>query len=389
MLELAKILREIDSLGRERAELVSGIGAELSTADRAIQQIDRDPVEQSRRIEEAKTSWLVAGFDESPVRTVSLPLLPDSHAVVAVDGSQIMMDKHEVALCYLINTAAITLFYGCSERPTASATPFLGYKDEHLTVVYGGKDTRVNDKMVGIRRTTAEYRELEAAAQLAAKRNIPVVALIDGSLILWTLQGEPPDYRKRVLNEICGAMDTAKDLGIPIAGYVSDPGSRDFINSIRIVICEDAKVNCDKCSREREPEDRICNAVEHLKDSMVFGRRLRDGERSVLFSSRSEILKEYGDHNVSAFYLNIGEEIARIEIPQWVAHNPGMLALVHAVCYDQARKGRGYPVSLSEAHERAVVRTADRKAFYEAIERSFAKHGAKITRSMKRVSKGW
>ncbi len=36
------------------------------------------------------------------------------------------------------------------------------------------------------------------------------------------------------------------------------------------------------------------------------------------------------------------------------------------VC-DQIRKGSGYPVSLSEAHEQAVVRASDRELFYDLL----------------------
>jgi hypothetical protein len=36
---------------------------------------------------------------------------------------------------------------------------------------------------------------------------------------------------------------------------------------------------------------------------------------------------------------------------------------------DQCAKGRGYPVALSEAHEQAVVRAADRRSFDELVRR--------------------
>jgi hypothetical protein len=389
MLELAKILRDIDNFGRERADAFAGLREEFVTATRVIHEMAEDPADACRRIKSATTSWLIAAFDESPDQSFGSQAAPACHAVISVDGSQIMADKHEVALCYLINSAGIILYYGCGERPVASTSPFLGYRDEDLTEVYDGKATRVNEKMVGVRRTVAEYNELERSIHVVSEKGIPAVALFDGSLILWTLQGEPTDYRKRVLGEFKRAMDLARQKGIPVAGSVSDPGSRDFVNSMKVILCTESPVDCDRCSFKDAPESRPCNAVEHLKDSMVFGKRLAEGERSVLFTSGSKILDEYGDHRIVAFYVNVGQEIARVEVPRWVAESPELLALTHSVCCDQARKGRGYPVALSEAHERAVVRGADRAAFYEAIERSFNKHGARVTRSMKRVSKGY
>ncbi|HEY3298410.1 MAG TPA: DNA double-strand break repair nuclease NurA [Armatimonadota bacterium] len=389
MLELAKILRDIDNFGHEHADGFAGLEDQLTTARNMIREIDADPEGALRKIESSKTSWLTAMFSESPQKSFALPEVPRSHAVVAIDGSQIMADKHEVAMCYLINSAGITLFYGCGERPIAVTSPFLGYKNEHLVEIYGGKDVRVDENMVGVRRTIAEFNQMEGALHKVSEKGLPSVGLFDGSLILWTLQGEPGDYKQRVLSECMRSLDLAKERRIPVAGYVSDPGSRDFVNSLKILLCTAPSVDCDSCQYKNEPELRPCNAIELLKDSMVFGRKLRDGERSVLFTSSSKILNDYGEHRILAFYLNIGQEIVRIEIPAWVAESPELLALVHSVCYDQARKGRGYPVALSEAHERAVVRGADRTAFYEAIERSFVKHGAKITRSMKRLSKGY
>ena len=152
------------------------------------------------------------------------------------------------------------------------------------------------------------------------------------------------------------------------------------------MLCDHEVVDCDKC----DPDDpKPCEAVGRLKDTFIFNKRLAGGKRSVLFTSGSKILKDYREHNVRAFYLDTGRETARIEVPEWVANDPELINLTHAVCCDQAQKGRGYPVALAEAHEHAVVRGPERAAFYEMIERSFIKHGAPISRSMKRISKNY
>lgn len=387
MLELAKILRDIDSLGRERAELFSGLSAELKTADGIISKISADLDAANQRIESAKTSWLTTTFQEPPDKVRPLPELPSQHAVVAVDGSQIMPDKHEVTFCYLLNAAYIILYYGTGERPISRTIPQLCYRDEDLTVKpYGKRQVRVNDRILSIRRTLAEAKSMQTAIEAAKASGIPVVGLWDGSLIQWTFESEPPDYREKILNEYLQALDVAKELGIPVAGYISDPGSRDFVNSMRIMLCDQETIDCDVCPHT---DSKPCDAVAHLKDSIVCKARLTDGSRSAVFSSSSSILDRYREHRIRAFYMNPGREIVRIEVPEWVASDAGLLDLTHAVCYDQAQKGRGYPVALSEAHEHAVIRTPDRKAFFEMIERSFAKHGAKISLSLKRQSKGW
>jgi len=96
---------------------------------------------------------------------------------------------------------------------------------------------------------------------------------------------------------------------------------------------------------------------------------LEPGERSALFVSPSKIVKEhYGEHRIYFFYLRLEEEVARVETPRWVAENGELLDMVHTLVLDQCCRGQGYPVALSEAHEQAVVTTADRAEFWQLVE---------------------
>ncbi|MHB1000392.1 MAG: DNA double-strand break repair nuclease NurA [Armatimonadota bacterium] len=390
MLELAKILQDIDNLGREQAESRNGLQTELSTADSVMALMGDDMDTTRSKIANAKTSWLTANFDESPLKTYPLPDLPGRHTVLASDGSQIMPDKNEVAMCYLLNASSITIPYGTGERPEAKTYPRLCYREDDLWEDnYDGNRVRMTDKLISVRRTIAEMNALEAAISKASKAETPTVALWDGSLIFWPIQNEPADYRQRTLNEYLRALNEAKEYGIPVAGYISDPGSRDFVNSMKIMLCDQSPIDCDKCKYRADGDTPPCDAVNRVKDSTVYNQRLKSGERSILFTSASKILKDYGDHVIRVFYLNVGREIIRVEIPLWVASDERLLNLTHTVCFDQAQKGRGYPVALSEAHEHAVVKGPERKAFYEMVERAFVKYGARVTRSFKRMSKNY
>jgi NurA-like 5'-3' nuclease len=95
----------------------------------------------------------------------------------------------------------------------------------------------------------------------------------------------------------------------------------------------------------------------------------------------------YGDHKVYFFYLRVGDEIARIEIPQWVAENEALLNLTHSLVFDQCRRGHGYPVALSEAHEQAVVTGADRDNFRELVESTLTEGHLPVASSGKSLSK--
>jgi len=51
-----------------------------------------------------------------------------------------------------------------------------------------------------------------------------------------------------------------------------------------------------------------------------------------------------------------------------VAQDENLLNLTHALVLDQCRRGQGYPVALSEAHEQAVVTGVDRESFWQLVE---------------------
>jgi NurA-like 5'-3' nuclease len=122
-------------------------------------------------------------------------------------------------------------------------------------------------------------------------------------------------------------------------------------------------------------------------DRDLFARLLEPGERSALFISPSKIQKRYGKHMVYFFYLRLNGEIARVEVPRWVAEDRIKLDLVHTLVVDQCRRGQGYPVALSEAHEKAVVTGADRDNFWRMVDESLVEEHLPVTESEKSRSK--
>jgi len=123
-----------------------------------------------------------------------------------------------------------------------------------------------------------------------------------------------------------------------------------------------------------------------IADRLVFD-YLEEGERSDIFESTVPILKKYGQHPIGFFYLNVGEELARIEAPMWVLEDGDKLDLVHALAFDQCQRGRGYPPALQEAHEQAAITTAERRVVEEMIERALAERGLVLPWSAKERSK--
>jgi len=63
------------------------------------------------------------------------------------------------------------------------------------------------------------------------------------------------------------------------------------------------------------------------------------------------------------------------------------LNLTHNIVLDQCKRGQGYPVALSEAHEKAVVTGVDREQFWELVEESLIEEKISSYTSTKNRSK--
>ena len=182
-------------------------------------------------------------------------------------------------------------------------------------------------------------------------------------------------------------------MRVPIAGYISAPQSRDVVNALRVFACPHELSNCDRfCPQHSKPRPEYvappCAGTEMVRDADLFARLLQPGERSAVFGSRSQILNAYApSQRIRFFYLHTGREVARVEIPAWVSDDPELLQLTHTLCWDQARKGDGYPVALAEAHEQAIVRGAEKAAFFQMMQRAFVATGQPVTTTQKALSK--
>ncbi|MFY7834323.1 MAG: DNA double-strand break repair nuclease NurA, partial [Pseudanabaena sp.] len=89
------------------------------------------------------------------------------------------------------------------------------------------------------------------------------------------------------------------------------------------------------------------------------------------------ILELYDEQIIYFCYVHVGTEIARIEVPAWVAENSIMFDQALGLMLAQVHKGYGYPVAIAEAHNQAVVRGGDRTRFFALLERQMIKAGIK------------
>ena len=113
-----------------------------------------------------------------------------------------------------------------------------------------------------------------------------------------------------------------------------------------------------------------------LTDRALFG-FLRDGERSALFARGTAANEEFAKRGQAIwfFYLNTGADLARVEVPEWVAARPDWLDLVHAATYDQCLMNNGYPYVLTRADELAVILSGEREVLEAMLVQAMARHG--------------
>ena len=357
---------------------------------------DRDRVRG--KVESAKTSWLLARPLEAPGNHPMPDLALERWRVIATDGSQIEVSRHEIASCYLVNVGEVVLDYGDEPGAVLTSNPSLYFEPEHLYPIYGDEERAADGAIVGAVRDTQEFHRL---AELAKEADRPAVALVDGTLILWRDETNPrglanlspDDVKKQRLDAMLELFEAGEQAGVPVVGYVSSPGGSDVVNSLKVLICPEHPVDCDRCPftpqgvRPTSITTKPCDAVLRVTDATLFRRLLNDGERSPLFWSGAPVLEAYGRHRVAFCYLDAGDEIARLEVPAYVAESPELMNLAHWAALDQARRGRGYPVALAEAHEQAIVRWADREAFFRLVASRFVREGHRVVLSAKQLRK--
>ena len=306
---------------------------------------------------------------------IPAPKIPYNYTVVAADGSNISPDNDNLARFYLLNIGLVTLCYGSSPKADIDAQAELKYEFDDL---YWDQQRKrpVDAKRLSL---LMRIREIEILAEMVEQVSYPCVVLVDGQLIMWELQREHDDDREWLLERLTWAFDRLQEYGIPIVGYISGTDSFELVNALRIYLCPTAPNECQHCHAKGPKELALCYHLNGFRDPALLFDFLESGERSCTFASHASILKAYSKtHRIVYFYMSTGDEIVRVEVPQWVADKPKLLDLVHAVLHDQClRSGQQppYPPALHEAHEAAVISTADRKAVQMLIAEQLQRHG--------------
>lgn len=369
-LQLHKISAQIDEMGstlaaraRQRARVLPAareLLRQFGDQHLLLSQVAESDVGQRLRCASPGSENLETAFVP--------PLLPERVTVIATDGSQIYPDLHGIAFYYAINVGSIIYRHGSHREPEVASDSLLCSAEEQ---VYPNGEP-VSSDMVSAERDLAEMRTLAALALREPPGGMPVVALVDGSLLLWLRSAAVPEEQQdRILDEFLSCLDELQRAGVVVAGVVSRPHSAEVVSLLYL-----AHLGPEERPGIRSLAD---TPFRGMTDRELFG-DLRPGERSALFARGTAANQRFSirGHRAMFYYLNTGTELARVEVPEWVARERTSLDLVHATVYDQCRLNQGYPYVLTRADEQAVILGEEREALEGLIFRAMLQHGLSL-----------
>ena len=368
MLDRTQLIKELHTISHELFADESPAYQQLLTD---WKKVCSDPLIRPK-LKAACMPWPVPTWEGKLNECYPVHILPPVYHIISVDGSQIYPDRHLGVSCYLINTGTVIIHYDGRAKPVIfSSVPTLFTGQEHEEV------GDISTELINGKRQDLELRGgFECAATVQPEIGAdPFLLLFDGSLIFWHLEAKNSLYKELFFSRYIASLMSLHAKRIPTASYISAPKSRELINIIRAY----------RCGFDQQQD---MGTSIRFSDAALVRSFLQPGERTILFRNHAAISEEYPDAvRPYFFYLHVGTEIGRVEIPAWVAHDEQLINQVAVLVLDQSRKGNGYPVALAEAHEQAVVKGADREFFYHLLAKIGMQHKRSFDKSFKLMKK--
>ena len=363
-LELSKVTSQVVQLGEQAAQRKRELDA-LAPQVREILRAHRDDallIDLARRAAETKRWRGAIPIGEPLDRAFDPPPHPSRLSLVAGDGSQIYPDSHGIALYYLINIGVIVFRYGSGQAPIVATYPTVSSETE-----LSADDEIISGPLVNARRDVGELTRIADLA-LAEIATTSTVALMDGTLALWVQTAAIPEAEQdRVQRDYLQQLDRLRADRLPIGAFLSRPRSTNLTQLAYLATFEDRDKALASVMNDRGV------VFKGLRDTTVLTALLQPGQRSALFEVAPAWNTTYRDrgHSIHFFYVNVGTaaqpEIARIEVPVWIAQDQAAVGVLHAAIVEQCKVSVGYPYVLARAHEIAVVTNTERAEFEKMI----------------------
>jgi hypothetical protein len=377
-LDLAKITANLDSMGETLAQ--------LDQARRTQLQIARERLKTyAGALDDIQTKVLITRKENLHWRGAypegnepldaryPCPEMPSRVTLIANDGSQVPIDRHAPALYYALNIGYIVYACGTDQPPQVNTEPSLHYNDHEI---FDANHRPIANAVVNARRTEREILNLARLAEVHAQNEPPVVLLSDGPL-LWVQPGDTPQERRDNLKPYLEGLARIQAAGatarLSLGGFVDRPGSTGVTELLHL-----AHLEVDELSKENLAR----NDLVGLLDARLFAALLGPGERSAIFIRQSPTNRDYEEAGQEIFhcYLNVSADraraqIARLEMPAWVAQDPVRRDLLHGVVWRQCQVLGGYPYVLARAHELALISTDERHSLEDMVMGALRRRG--------------
>ncbi len=399
-------------LGLTTYQLLSALDGVVDNAQTRTQRLD-EAINRALTVPSGEAAFRTAAVGRRPyisartgpeglLNSIAPPDLPADWTAVSVDGSHIDVDRHLPLRCHLINLGGCTITYGREFGCQLFSEPALAVDDDdlYLRPPDGTRgEALIAGPLLGALRTVREVKRLaDAIENLPDDR--PALALLDGTLAFWDLQrGQYPRHvadtliGDRLQPALARLRAAATDRRpVAVAAYTSRPRTTEASGAVRLMLCDQGDADCNRLCTARHSQSETCDGAADFDDRELFDLLLEPGHRSPLYRSshlaaRFALGLATGQEWSHFYYLNGGTEIARVEVPDWLAGDPELLALSHAMLVRQCQLGLGYPVAISEAHEQAVITGHDREEFRRMALMLLEQRGLPTPESAKAFSK--
>lgn len=315
---------------------------------------------------------------------VPAPPPPARATIIACDGSQIVPDRHAPFPYYLINIGLITYHHGSGLSPDPASEPLLAYprsdeSDEEDPFTS-------NSALVGLRR---DRLEIKAVADLLDQNEAlasPRLAILDQRLLYWPAGGLPERESDHALLGWQESMIAIWRSGAWLAGFIDRPAKQSVLTMLHTLDIKQPGFDVSELYHS--------TLFNRLTDTDLFAHLLQTGERSPVFTEISHLNTIFRGREkaieVCFFYLRTGDsegQLARIDIPRWVAEDEERVAAVHALIYDQCQILGSYPYVITRADEIAVVGRREQEELEYRIALRLAERGVETQMTSKQQSK--
>ena len=329
----------------------------------------------------------------------------DGYRVIASDGSQIMPDRHDHLPCFLVNVGRGRHLLSGRDRDADVQARRSHWAPDDVYPLVGGIRQEADPRVVGARRFAAEcdaLRDVDGAAGV-----LPTVALVDGTLLLWWLEPDPDRLRGLQRRR----PQDADLRRVPTMRRPRRKESGTLLGELPVLPADDRR-RVDAQGRavhgrprrlrpvsrtspapsrgtrsSRSPGRRClpvpskpCEEAHPVTDAALHWSLLDDRAALGAVPLRTRTLTRAYDAPIDFVYLNVGARDRASRVPG-VDHARPTWRRCAQPSWTSATRGWGIPVALSEAHEQAVVKAADRRAFVELARRQgVSRPSAKLAR---------